>query len=74
MRVIYHPHAEAELIEAAQYYERSIAGLGVRFLDEAEAAVALIREAPQRWRYYGGRCAAVLDASFSVRDLLPSIL
>ena len=50
MRVLYHPHAEAELIEAAQYYERSLAGLGGRFLDEAEAAVSLIRKAPQRWR------------------------
>ena len=50
MRVIHHPHAEAELIEAAQYYERSVAGLGARFLDEVQTAVSLIREAPQRWR------------------------
>jgi len=33
MRLIYHPDAEAELITAAQYYERRIGTLGVQFLD-----------------------------------------
>jgi plasmid stabilization system protein ParE len=50
MRVTYHPHAEAELIEAAQYYESRVEGLGKRFLAESDQAVSLIREAPQRWR------------------------
>ena len=50
MRVIYHPHAEAELIEAAKYYESRVEGLGRRFLDESDNAVTLIREAPQTWR------------------------
>jgi toxin ParE1/3/4 len=50
MRLIYHLDAETELIEAAQYYEHRVATLGVRFLDDADAAVSMIRDAPERWR------------------------
>jgi toxin ParE1/3/4 len=50
MRLIYHPDAEAELIEAARYYERRVATLGAQFLDEADRAVATILEVPERWR------------------------
>jgi hypothetical protein len=38
MTVIYHPHAETELIEAAKYYESRVAGLGKRFLEESDTA------------------------------------
>jgi plasmid stabilization system protein ParE len=54
MRVIYHPDAEAELIEAVQFYEGRVPGLGQRFLGEFEAAVAAIEEAPNRWRMVEG--------------------
>jgi hypothetical protein len=50
MRLTYHPDAESELIEAAQYYERRVATLGVQFLDDADRAVSMILETPQRWR------------------------
>jgi len=50
MRLIYHPDAEAELIEAAQYYERRVATLGIQFLNDADRAVSMILETPQRWR------------------------
>lgn len=50
MRLIYHPDAEAELIAAAQYYERRVGTLGVQFLDDADLAIAIILEAPGRWR------------------------
>ena len=50
MRLIYHPDAETELIEAARYYERRVATLGIQFLDDADRAVAVILESPQRWR------------------------
>lgn len=49
MRLIYHPDAETELIEAAQYYEHRVALLGVRFLDDTDRAVSMILESPQRW-------------------------
>lgn len=48
MRVVYHPHAEAELIEAAKYYEGRVVGLGKRFLKESDDAMSLIGEGAQR--------------------------
>jgi toxin ParE1/3/4 len=50
MRLTYHPDAEAELIEAAEFYERRISTLGRQFLDAADRAVGLIQEAPDRWK------------------------
>jgi toxin ParE1/3/4 len=50
MRLIYHPDAESELIEAARYYERRVATLGVQFLNEADRAVEVILETSERWR------------------------
>ena len=50
MRLIYHPDAEAELIEAAQFYERRVPGLGGQFLAAIDVAVGVIQQAPQRWR------------------------
>jgi plasmid stabilization system protein ParE len=50
MRLIYHPDAEAELIETGQYYERRVAKLGTQFLDDAARAVSMILAAPERWR------------------------
>jgi toxin ParE1/3/4 len=48
MRLIYHPSAEAEVVEATRYYEAKDAGLGERFLQEYEAAVVRIVEADLR--------------------------
>jgi toxin ParE1/3/4 len=39
MRVIYHPDAEAEVIEAAEFYESRVVGLGGEFLEAIDAAV-----------------------------------
>ncbi len=50
MRLSYHPDAEAELAEAARFYERKVPGLGTRFRTEFDAAVIKILEAPERWR------------------------
>ena len=49
MRLTYHPDAEAELIEAAQFYERNVRALGGQFLDAADLAICLIQDAPERW-------------------------
>lgn len=48
MRLTYHPAAEAELVEAALFYERQSPGLGERFLREFDAAIASILETPDR--------------------------
>lgn len=49
MRLIYHPAAEAELVEAAEFYNHRLTGLGVQFLKAADHAVSIIQEDPQRW-------------------------
>ena len=49
MQIVYHPDAESELLEAARFYEGRVTGLGDRFLQEYEAAIATIRDAPERW-------------------------
>jgi toxin ParE1/3/4 len=49
MRLIYHPDAEAELIQAARFYESRVSTLGSEFLDAADRAIAVIVEAPDRW-------------------------
>lgn len=48
MRLIYHPDAEQELVEAVEFYEEQEPGLGDRFLRDFESAIALILEAPNR--------------------------
>lgn len=50
MRLIYHPDAEAELLEALRSYEAKDRGLGDRFLHEFDAAITSIQASPDRWR------------------------
>ena len=45
---------KSNLIQAAQYYENRVATLGVQFLDEADRGVAVIVDAPERWRIIEG--------------------
>lgn len=49
MHLIYHPDAEAELIEATQFYERRLPTLGSQFLDATDIAIGVIQNAPDRW-------------------------
>lgn len=41
--------AEAELMDAAFYYQEQVQGLGSDFLDAADKAFDEILEAPERW-------------------------
>ncbi len=50
--VEYHPFALEELVQAAEYYELRAEGLGERFLDEIDAAVADVAESPDRCPYF----------------------
>ena len=47
MRLIYHPQAAEELIEASGFYERRVMGLGSRFLDAVEDSLAKLSGTPQ---------------------------
>jgi plasmid stabilization system protein ParE len=49
MRIIYHPEAEAELVETVQFYEGRVARLGAEFLIAVERAIQTIQDAPERW-------------------------
>ena len=48
MKVFYHPDAEREVIEAAQYYSSKVFALGAEFLDEINRAVQSICSDPTR--------------------------
>lgn len=64
MRVIYHPAAETEIIDAAQFYARRVAGLEVEFLNAVDQAVATILENPERWRIIEADIRRYLMARF----------
>ncbi len=49
-RAVLHPAAEEELEASTLYYESCSEGLGGSFLDDYEATLAVIAEAPGRWR------------------------
>ena len=56
IEIEFHADARQELRQAAQYYERQVAGLGFAFTDEVERTVELIQESPgigsPVWQYY----------------------
>ncbi|MEO7413957.1 MAG: type II toxin-antitoxin system RelE/ParE family toxin [Opitutaceae bacterium] len=54
MKRWFHPGFESELIAAAGYLEQQRGDFGRQFLDEAEAGVETIMEAPERWRPWRG--------------------
>ena len=64
MRLIYHPHASRELIEAAQYYESRIVTLGLQFLEDADRAIAQISKSPGSWRVMDGEVRRYLMPRF----------
>ena len=68
MQVIYHPAAQAELLEAAQFYEDRSPGLGVRFLHEFDDAIADIGNSPKLWPIVEGdlRCRTMTRFPFAV--------
>ena len=45
-RATFHAEADAEVIEAARYYEAKAPGLGLSFLVDVEDAVAQVRARP----------------------------
>ena len=47
--VVFLRPAEAEMLDAAQYYEQQAPGLGVDFLAKVESAVQDIGRNPERW-------------------------
>lgn len=54
MKRWFHPAFEKELIEAARFLEQQRGDFGRQFLDEAEAAIEHIMQAPETWRPWRG--------------------
>lgn len=50
MRLIYHPDAESELVEAATFYEQQVPTLGLQFIKATDRAISDIQMAPERWK------------------------
>lgn len=53
--VTFHPQADAEVAEAAAYYEAQSPGLGLSLLDEIQRAVVQIAEYPEACQLTGHR-------------------
>ena len=51
-RVEFHDEADHELKAASRYYENRVEGLGERFLDDIEEAIAKIKIFPMAWPVY----------------------
>ena len=54
-RVSFHELAERELNDAALYYERESAGLGIKFLDEVENYIGAIAKNPNAGKRLRGQ-------------------
>ena len=60
----FHPDADAELEEAALFYESRMAGLGKSFAAEIEQTISLVRQFPDSGSPIGTRVRRVLVARF----------
>ena len=60
----FHPKAEAELVEAARYYEIQQTGLGKRFVSSVQEALAKIGEQPETYRVLDGNVRRCLTRIF----------
>lgn len=60
----FHTEADAEFVDAAQFYEMRLAGLGASFVAEVERCVGLIRERPEAGSPLGASVRKVLVHRF----------
>jgi len=51
LRVMIRPEAEADILEAAQWYRQQCLGLEIDFVDEVRSAIDRAAENPQAWRF-----------------------
>jgi len=66
-RVTYLSVAEAELAEAAQYYDEQQSGLGRDFLDAVRVATAAVQRNPELWAFYEKPVRAYRAQPFAYR-------
>ena len=54
MRLLLHPHAEEEGLEAARWYEDQVKGLGFDLLTEVDHWLTVLPETPKAWAQWPG--------------------
>lgn len=54
-QVSFHEEADAEMVEAAQYYEKRAFGLGASFLDAVEEAIDKLSADPEAYQLVGNQ-------------------
>jgi toxin ParE1/3/4 len=72
-RITFLSVADAELAEAAQYYERQENGLGTRFLDVVRKSLDAIRRQPDTWPFYAKPIRSCRMQAFPYRELADRI-
>ncbi len=60
----FHPAAEQEYFEAANYYDAQLKGLGDRFTEHIEVAISKVRENPLTWHKLSKHTRRCLAATF----------
>jgi hypothetical protein len=71
-RLVFRPEAEAELLDARDWYEAERLGLGTVFAAAVETAVTAILDNPSAYPRVKGDTRRALIRTVSVRRLLPS--
>lgn len=56
MKYLFLSPALGEVVDAAEYYEEKIPGLGAGFIDELDAAIERILRFPQAWGRLSEEC------------------
>lgn len=69
MKVIFTELARKELSDATEYYEIEQHGLGIRFNDEIQSAIARIVQYPQAWSIERGEIRKCLLHKFPYKIL-----
>ncbi len=70
MNVAFHPHAEAELIAAVEYYEACHPGLGLDFAIETNLALDRASRYPEAWPLLESLFRRVLFNRFPFTSLM----
>ena len=71
MKRWFHPAFEVELIEAARYLEQQRSDFSRQFIDEAEASIERIMQAPATWRPRQRGHPALRSRPISMHNPLP---
>jgi toxin ParE1/3/4 len=60
----FHPDAEVEYVQAAEYYAAIDSSLGVRFYDEIEKLISQVRRQPDRFLRFSTPARRALSRQF----------